>query len=173
MKKHILILAILALAMTTGLMAQSTTSTSTLPPSQQVDETGRPETGPGPDVDVDAGANANNGVLNVDVDRNTDPDTATEPGNPAATQNDLNNNQNPVATGTAATGDAVRRTTGTMDNTTTTDTTTTTTTGGTYNSDTNMAGDQDNLPATGSEMPLLGLLGLIALAGAFVVRATR
>lgn len=171
MKKHILILAILALAMTTGLMAQSTTSTSTLPPSQQVDQTGQPETGRGVDVDVDAGSNAKNGVLNVDVDRNTDSDTAAESGDRAATQNDLNNNQNPVATGTTATGDAVRRTTGTMDNTTTTDTTTTT--GGTYNSDTNMAGDQDNLPATGSEMPLLGLLGLIALAGAFVVRAAR
>jgi LPXTG-motif cell wall-anchored protein len=167
MKKHILILAILALAMTTGLMAQSTTSTSTLPPSQQVDESGKPETGPGPDVDVDAGANAKNGVLNVDVDRNTDPDTATEPGNPAATRNDLNNNQNPVATGTTATGNAVR-------DAADVDTTDTTTTGGTYDSDTNnMAGDQDNLPSTGSEMPLLGLLGLIALAGAFVVRATR
>ncbi|HEX2643654.1 MAG TPA: LPXTG cell wall anchor domain-containing protein [Thermoanaerobaculia bacterium] len=166
MKKHILILAMLALAMTAGLMAQSTsTSTSTLPPSQQVDQSGKPETHSGPDVDVDAGANAKNGVLSVDVDRNTDSDTAAEQGDRPANRNDLHNNQNPVATGTAATGNAVRDAAD-MDNDTTT-------TGGTYNSDTNTADDQSSLPSTGSEMPLIGLLGLIALAGAFVVRSTR
>ena len=166
MRKQILTLAILALAMTAGLMAQSTTSTSTLPPSQQVDQTGKPETGPGPDVDVDAGSNAKNGVLNVDVDRNTDPDTAAEPGDQPANRNDLNNTQNPVTTGTTATGNAVRDAAD-MDNDTDT-----TTTGGTYSGTDNDA-DQDSLPSTGSEMPLIGLLGLIALAGAFVIRANR
>ena len=168
MKKNILMMAILALAMTAGLMAQSTTSTSTstLPPSQQVDQSGKPETGSGPDVDVDAGSNAKNGVLNVDVDRNTDSDTAAESGDRPANRNDLNNNQNPVTTGTTATGNAVRDAAD-MDNDTDT------TTGGTYNTDNNAAADQDSLPSTGSEMPLIGLLGLIALAGAFVVRSTR
>ena len=39
---------------------------------------------------------------------------------------------------------------------------------------TGLDADQDNdLPDTGSEMPLLGLIGLFALAGAATLRASR
>ena len=39
--------------------------------------------------------------------------------------------------------------------------------------DTGMANDQNNLPATGSELPLVGLVGLLSLAGACTFRALR
>ena len=122
MKRNIftlLMVFVLALG-TTALMAQ-TTGTPQTPPSQQVDQSGQPETGPGPDVDVDTGANAE-GAVDVDVNRTTDPDTAAD-------------------------GD--------------TDTAT-----GTYDSD-------QSLPDTASDMPLLGLLGLLSLAGACVLRFNR
>lgn len=73
------LLMVFVLAMATALVAQTTgTSNSQLPPSQQVDETNKPETGPGPDVDVDLGRNAEDGVADVDVNRQTDPDTAAQ-----------------------------------------------------------------------------------------------
>jgi hypothetical protein len=98
MKKQIfgLFMALVLIA-ATGLMAQSGggsgggansgsvsggsgatgTTTGTVPPSQQVDQSGQPEQTGRPDVDVDTGSNANNGVLNMDVKRNGDADTAT------------------------------------------------------------------------------------------------
>lgn len=139
MKRNIftlLMVFVLALG-TAALMAQTTNPQ--VPPSQQVDQSGQPEQGTGVDVDVDAGANAKNGVLNVDVDRNTDSDTAAEPGDTAAT-----------GTHTTATGS-------TYDN----------------NAGSNTAGDNDSLPDTASDMPLLGLLGLLSLAGACVLRYNR
>ena len=39
--------------------------------------------------------------------------------------------------------------------------------------DDNMATDNDNLPDTGSELPLVGLVGLLALGGAVAFRASR
>ncbi len=42
--------------------------------SAQVDQSGTPETGTG--VDVDGGRNAEDGVVDVDVNRTTDADTA-------------------------------------------------------------------------------------------------
>ena len=72
MKRQIFtLLMALLLATGVGLMAQTGNTTN----SQQVDQSGQPETGPGPDVDVDTGANAQ-GAVDVDVNRTTDPDTA-------------------------------------------------------------------------------------------------
>ena len=154
MKRQMLMLLTLALVLIAGtaLVAQ-TTGTTQLPPSQQVDQSGKPETGPGPDVDVDTGHNASNGVLDVDVKRHTDSDTAA---------------QDDHDTMGTTTGQRTLNGTGTTTGTTDTygsNTTTTTTTG------TNA--DRSNLPATGSEMPLIGLIGLFALAGAVAVRASR
>ena len=78
MKRQIFtLLMVLVLATGAVLMAQSN-SNSQLPASQQVDQTGKPETGSGPDVDVDIGRNADNGVVDVDVDRQTDADTKAQ-----------------------------------------------------------------------------------------------
>jgi len=139
MKRQIFMIAMaLALVMGTALIAQSTSGNTQLPPSQQVDQSGTPETGTGPDVDVDVGKNAEDGVMDVDVKRHTDADTAAQGNDP--------NHLNQGTTGT----------TGTYTGSTT---------------DTNM--DNDSLPATASDTPLLGLLGLLALAGALVVRTVR
>lgn len=123
MKRQIFtLLMALLLATGVGLMAQTTGNTTG---SQQVDQSGQPETGPGPDVDVDTGAQAE-GAVDVDVTRNTDPDTA--------------------ASGVDETG--------------------------TLDQDDDMT-DTGALPDTAGEMPLLGLIGLLALAGAVTVRAIR
>ena len=148
MKRQIFTLLIaLFLATGTALIAQAT-NTQTLPPSQQVDQTGQPETGPGPDVDVDAGANAEDGLVDVDVDANADSDTAAE-----------GNDPNPTVGTTGTTG-----VTGTANDTTT---------GVDTDVDTSVDTDADNLPETASGMPLLGLIGLLALGGAVAIKATR
>ena len=41
---------------------------------------------------------------------------------------------------------------------------------GSLDQETTYSGDSDRLPATGSELPLVGLIGLLALAAAFAVR---
>jgi hypothetical protein len=134
MKRQILMLAMaLVFVMTTGAMAQSTTPS--VPPSQQVDQSGQPETGTGPDVDVDAGRNAEDGLVDVEVNRNADSDTAAQ-GNDTADTMDQS---------------------GTYSGSTT---------------DTGMAAD-DTLPSTASGTPLMGLLGLLSLAGALVLRTVR
>lgn len=51
--------------------------------------------------------------------------------------------------------------------------TTTTSTGSTYSNDTNTADDRSGLPNTASDMPLLGLIGALSLAGALALRANR
>ena len=175
MKRQIFTLfMVLVLAAATGLMAQSgggsgggansgavsggsgTTGTTTgsLPPSQQVDQSGQPEHTGRPDVDVDTGSNANNGVLNMDVKRNGDADTKA--GN--------NPNGNRVDTTTTGTTGTTTTTAGT--------TTSTDTTNGSYN-----GGDGVNhgrsMPRTASDMPLVGLLGALALAGALGLRSAR
>ena len=148
MKRQIFMIAMaLVLVMGAALMAQSTSGTTQLPPSQQVDQSGQPETGTGPDVDVDVGKNAEDGVMDVEVNRNADSDTAAQ-------GNDPNPRLNQGTTGTMGTHTG-STTTNTMDN------------------DTGMAGDRDNLPATASDTPLLGLLGILALAGALVIRTVR
>ncbi|HKV06939.1 MAG TPA: LPXTG cell wall anchor domain-containing protein, partial [Thermoanaerobaculia bacterium] len=76
---------VLALATGTALWAQSTGTTQTPPPSQQVDQSGQPETGTGPDVDVDVGRNAEDGVMDVEVKRNADSDTEAQGNDPAVT----------------------------------------------------------------------------------------
>lgn len=83
MKRQIVtFLMVLALATGTALWAQSTGTPQTPPPSQQVDQSGQPETGTGPDVDVDVGRNAEDGVMDVEVNRNTDSDTAAQGNDP-------------------------------------------------------------------------------------------
>jgi hypothetical protein len=171
MKRHIFaIFMALVLAAATGLMAQSgggsgggansgavsggsgTTGTTTgsVPPSQQVDQSGQPEHTGRPDVDVDTGKNANNGVLNMDVKRNGDADTKA------------GNNPNGNQMGTTTTG-----TTGTT-------TTTGAYTGSTTSTDTDAsASGSRNMPRTASDMPLVGLLGALALAGALGLRSIR
>lgn len=176
MKRQIFMLSMaLVLVMGAALTAQTTTTTTQpVPPSQQVDQSGQPETGTGMDVDVDAGANAENGVLDADVTATTDSDTSANdqtsalPDEPNQGRNLQNNQQNPVATGTTATGQAVRDVTNTegdmdadMDRT------------GTYAGTTDTADMDGSLPQTASDLPLLGLFGLLALAGAFVVRSIR
>ena len=152
MKRQTFTLLMFVLVLVTGtiLMAQTNTG-STLPPSQQVDQTGKPETGTGPDVDVDVGRNADNGVMNVDVDRHTDADTKAESGDRAA------GTATTGTTGTTNTGNTYGTTGSNYDNTTT----------GTN------ANNQGNLPDTGSEMPLLGLIGLLSLAGTVTIRSMR
>ena len=185
MKKQIFTLMMaLVLATGTALVAQSN-NTQTLPPSQQVDQSGQPETGTGIDVDVDAGANAEDGIMDVEVNRETDPDTAAQGNdNPAGTATG-------TATGTTGTGTATGTATGTMGNTT--GTATGTATGLTGNNETDVDVDADvdvntdtatadmdvdadadtNLPATASNSPLFALIGLLALAGAVTIRAIR
>ena len=135
MKRQIFTLMIaLLLATGTALLAQ-TSYPEAPPPSQQVDQSGQPETGTGPDVDVDVGRNAEDGLVDVDVDATTDPDTAAQ-------GNDPNPNVD-------------------VDVDTDVDTTT------------GVDADDDNLPDTASEMPLLGLIGLLSLAGAVAIKTTR
>ena len=164
MKRQIFtLLMVFVLARATALVAQTTgTSNSQLPPSQQVDETNKPETGPGPDVDVDLGRNAEDGVVDVDVNRQTDSDTAAQ-GNDSQ------------ATGTTGTTGTMGTTGSTnLNNQNNTNTGTTDTTTGAYgDTDTGMAGDSDSLPGTASKTPLFGLIGLLSLGLAFTLRTIR
>ena len=138
MKRQIFTLLI-ALLLATGTVLMAQTANPQVPPSQQVDQTGKPETGPGPDVDVDVGKNAEDGLVDVDVNRNTDSDTAAQ-----------GNDPNPTVGTTGTTG-----------------------TYGNTNTNTGTNADNDNLPDTASGMPLLGLIGLLSLAGAVTIKATR
>lgn len=159
MKKQMLMLLTLALVLLAGtaLVAQTTGNTQ-LPPSQQVDQSGKPETGSGPDVDVDMGKNAEDGVMDVEVKRHADSDTAAQGNDHGAAH-------------TTATGTTTRSTGATDSSLTGTGTTGTTDT--TTGVATDTADRDANLPETGSEMPLLGLIGLFALAGAATLRASR
>jgi hypothetical protein len=157
MKRQIFTLLMALVLTTAALMAQSAPNTQ-VPPSQQVDQSGQPEQSGRPDVDVDTGKNANNGVLNVDVKRNGDSDTKA--GN--------NPNGNAVdTTGTTGATDTTGQTTGQYSGSTTSTTTTTTDSTGVSDS------RSTNLPGTASDMPLFGLLGALALAGALGLRQIR
>lgn len=161
MKRQIFTLLMALVLPTAALVAQSTpTPNPQVPPSQQVDQSGQPEQTGRPDVDVDTGKNADNGVLNVDVKRNGDSDTKA------------GNNPNGNAMGTTSTMGKTG-TTGTYNGTTSTGTTTTTTTG-TNNDSTGMSDSRSTrLPGTASDMPLFGLFGALALAGALGLRQIR
>ena len=162
MKRQIFTL-LMALVLTTAALVAQTTPTPNpqVPPSQQVDQSGQPEQTGHPDVDVDTGKNANNGVLNVDVKRNGDSDTKA------------GNNPN---------GNAVD-TTGTMGTTGTTGTTRRPVQWQHHLDDHHHVQDNDDtgvsdnrstsLPGTASDMPLFGLLGALALAGALGLRQIR
>ena len=163
MKRQIFTLLMALVLTSAALMAQTTpTPNPQVPPSQQVDQSGQPEQTGRPDVDVDAGKNANNGVLNVDVKRNGDSDTKA--GN--------NPNGNAVdTTGTTATTGTTGTTNGQYNGTTST---TTTNTAGTDSTDSSVSDSRSTrLPGTASDMPLFGLLGALALAGALGLRQIR
>lgn len=140
MKRQIFTLMI-ALLLASGTVLLAQTANPQVPPSQQVDQSGQPETGTGPDVDVDTGANAEDGVVDVDVDATADSDTAAQ-------GNDPNPNVDVDADVDADVDTGVDTTTG-------------------------VDTDDDNLPETASGMPLLGLIGFLALAGAFAIKAVR
>lgn len=169
MKKQ-LFAFVMALMLAAFGVAFAQTSNQALPPSQQVDQSGQPETGPGPDIDVDAGRNAENGVLDVDVDRTTDPDTAATDRN-STTGTGL---QTEREEGMDVDVDAGANANGAVD----------VDVNRTSDKDTDASGidetgrldneaDNASLPGTASELPAVALLGLLALAGAFAVRFVR
>ena len=172
MKKQLFALVMALTLVAFGVAFAQTTGQSTLPPSQQVDQSGHPETGPGPDVDVDTGSNAENGVLDVDVDRTTDPDTAATDRN-STTGTGLRN-ETETGSGVDVDVDTGAKANGAVD----VDVKSTT------DADTDASGvdetgsldneaDHDALPGTASALPAVALLGLLALAGAFTVRFLR
>jgi cobalamin biosynthesis Mg chelatase CobN len=168
MKRQIFTLLMALVLTTAALVAQSTpTPNPQVPPSQQVDQSGQPEQSGHPDVDVDTGKNADNGVLNVDVKRHGDSDTKA--GN--------NPNGNAVdTTGTMGTTGSTGSATGTTGTTGqySGSTTSTTTTTSDNNSGTDVSDNRSTrLPGTASDMPLFGLLGALALAGALGLRQIR
>jgi len=175
MKKQLFTLAMALMLVAFGVAYAQTAGQSTLPPSQQVDESGQPETGPGPDVDVDVGKNAENGVLDVDVDRTTDPDTAaTDRNSTTGTMGTPLKNERETGSGVDVDVDTGARANGAVDvdvNRTTdadTDASGVDETGGLDND-----ADNDALPGTASELPAIALLGLLAMAAAFTVRFLR
>jgi hypothetical protein len=188
MKRQIFTLfTVLALTAFGILMAQ-TPSTTTLPPSQQVDQSGKPETGPGPDVDVDTGHNASNGVLDVQVNKHTDPDTSAKGTNSPTTGTTTGTTATTTTTGTVNNGTGVlpERETGSgvdvdvdtgarangavdVDVNRTTDADTT----ANENEKVTRTGADRNLPGTASDLPLFALIGLSALAGFAALRLSR
>jgi hypothetical protein len=193
MKKQLFVFALALMLAAFGVAVAQTTGQSTLPPSQQVDQSGQPETGTGVDVDVDAGQNAEDGVLDVDVDSTTDSDTAAEGNDTTGTMGTTGTAVTPQTT-TGATNlqneteagegvdvdvDTGARAEGAVDvdvNSTTdadTDASGVDETGGLDRESTATAGDTDSLPGTASELPALALLGLLAMAAAFAVRFLR
>ncbi|HTG35189.1 MAG TPA: hypothetical protein VLB76_19905 [Thermoanaerobaculia bacterium] len=162
MKRQIFTLLMALVLTTAALVAQSTpTPNPQVPPSQQVDQSGQPEQSGHPDVDVDAGKNANNGVLNMDVKRNGDSDTKA------------GNNPNGNAVDTTGTMGTTGSTTGTTGQYSGSTTSTTTTTSDNNAAGTDMSDNRSSLPGTASDMPLFGLLGALALAGALGLRQIR
>jgi len=141
-------------------------------------------------------------LLTAGVALAQDPLNTTAPGptqeqKPGQTNNDLPNPGHPIPTPANAQAQPVTDQTATAPmsapdtsstSSTTTATTTSTTTGTTTGSSTDTYGNtgtsttttdatatgkSDSLPKTGSEMPLVALIGLASLAGAFALRASR
>jgi hypothetical protein len=180
MKKQVFTLLMVLTLTAFGVVIAQTPNPSTLPPSQQVDQSGKPETGPGPDVDVDTGKNADNGVLDVDVSRTTDSDTS------ARGDNSANNGTTAGTTTGTTTGTGVlperengsgvdvdvdtgARANGAVD----VDVTRTTDADTTANENEKGGRADRSLPGTASELPLIAMLGLLFLGAAFALRALR
>ena len=175
MKKQMFALAMTLMLAAFGVAYAQTAGQPALAPSQQVDQSGQPETGSGPDVDVDAGRNAENGVLDVDVDRTTDSDTAaTDRNSTTGTMGTPLKNEQETGSGVDVDVDTGARANGAVD----VDVKSTT------DADTDASGvdetgsldndaDNDALPGTASELPAIALLGLLAMAAAFSVRFLR
>jgi cytoskeletal protein RodZ len=166
-KQVFILLTILALTAFGVLMAQ-TPNPSSLPPSQQVDQSGKPETGPGPDVDVDTGKNASNGVLDVQVNPKTDSDTSAKgPSNTGTTPGVHPETEH--GTGVDVDVDTGKRANGAVD----VDVTRTTDADTTANENEKGMHHHRALPGTASELPLVAMMGLLALGAAFALRAIR
>jgi LPXTG-motif cell wall-anchored protein len=176
MKKQFLSLSAMFLLMAGAALAQSANTTA-----------------PGPTQQREPGQNSNNlpnpGNPQTDLSHNT---TYTENGTVEGTANE-NMQQDQGAAATTGTGTGVNSaystgtagsttgTTGTTTTTTTTGTATDTTgtmdtnttvdtTAGTSTSTSTTNGNTGSLPNTGSELPLVAVAGLLALASAFMVR---
>jgi hypothetical protein len=193
MKRQIFTLfTVLTLTAFGALMAQ-TPSNSALAPSQQVDQSGKPETGSGPDVDVDTGHNADNGVLDVDVSRTTDSDTSAR-GDNSRNNGTTTGTMNGTTTGTRTTTGTGNNGTGVLPERETgsgvdVDVDTGARANGAVDVDVNRTTDADttanenekggratagrNLPGTASDFPLFALIGFSALAGAAALRLSR
>ena len=181
MKRQSMVLLLALTLMTTGVLFAQTTGTtnpSNLPADQRVDQTGKPETGPGPDVDVDMGRNAEDGLVDVDVNSQTDSDTAATGNDPnpavRSTTGTMSGSalRNEPEEGMDVDVDAGRNANGAVD----------VDVNSTSDADTDASGidetgsldqDDDSLPATGSNMPAMALLGMLAMAAAFAVRFLR
>ena len=174
--KRQLFAGMMALMLLSAGVVFAQTTGQTLPPSQQVDQTGQPETGTGVDVDVDAGRNAEDGVMDVDVTRTTDSDTAAQGNDPNRPVTGTTNLQNETETGSGmdVDVDTGNRAEGAVDvdvnRTTDADTDAS---GMDETGSLDAEGDRGDLPGTASELPALALLGLLAMAAAFTVRFLR
>jgi hypothetical protein len=181
--KNLFAFAMALMLMAFGVAYAQTTGQPTLPPSQQVDQSGQPETGTGVDVDVDAGRNAEDGLVDVDVNSTTDSDTAAEGNDTTGTMSTTGGTgvrpETETGSGVDVDVDTGARANGAVDvdvsRTTDADTDASgiDETGSLDRESTATAGDADALPGTASELPAVALLGLLALAAAFTVRFFR
>lgn len=159
MKRMILTIATVMVLTTAGaLVAQSPQNTTAPGPTQQLEPGLTNNNLPNPGNPVEVGPQAQTPPLQ---EQGTVSGTATE----SITGNQGANTTGQV-TGTPTDQnleetDTTDTTTGTMDDQSAT---------GTY---TGTADDSDTLPATASELPTMALLGLLALAGACLMRARR
>jgi hypothetical protein len=101
-------------------------------------------------------------VTQTQTQQPTDPTAAVPPSNPNATATDMT--ATPSSTGTGSTTTPTTTGAGTATDTTATDTTNTAATA----TATNQA-----LPRTASDLPMIAVLGLLALGAGFMVRAGR
>jgi hypothetical protein len=186
MKRMILaLLAIFALTTAGVLVAQSTQNPQN-PPATSTGVAPETEQGEGMDLDVDTGARAEDGLVDVEVNRTHDADTSargndqgtatgTTTGTTTGTRTGLAN-ETERGTGVDVDVDTGDRAAGAVDvdvnRTTDADTSASGVdeTGGMDNDANAAYGDQDTLPSTASDMPLLFLIGLMSLGAAYTVR---
>lgn len=178
MKMKFFVLAMTLMMTAFGVSYAQTTGQPALAPAQQVDQSGKPETGTGVDVDVDAGRNAEDGLVDVDVNSTTDSDTAAQGNDTTGTMGTTGKalkNEQETGSGMDVDVDTGARANGAVDvdvNRTTDADTDASGVDETGSMD-RESGDNDALPGTASEFPAIALLGLLAMAAAFTVRFLR
>ena len=134
-------------------------------------------TAPGPTMEQKPGQ-TNNDLPNpghpIPTPTNAQAKPVTDQTATAPTSTTDTSSTSSTTTGTT-TGTTTSTTTGTSTGTTTGSATDSygSTTGTSTSADATATGKSDSLPKTGSEMPLVALIGLAALAGAFALRASR